>query len=231
MQDKLKISLKKGYLAGRFFGLAWAVPFSISLLGYSHPIVVHPFTSVESIYFHDLAVILLLFTEIFGPLFGLLAGFASYLINKTKEDDDKSGPGFMQLVVSGMIFWILGFPISNVNLSVTLVATVDVSFIRTYINPFLGILFAALVRYIWEQDPLPESHIQLHGSVRAITIFLVVIAQFWVSIPNVMVGMWDYIVTASFIRAMVLGSTLIFVLIKGIDVLNFPFLNNSKFQN
>jgi hypothetical protein len=199
----MKDRMKNGYLAGRCFGLVWSIFFFVTLDLYSNVKVVPPFTDVGQIYLWDFAAIVIGFSELIGPLFGAVAACASALIdNRLGGSTGRSG--VIQLVVSGLLFWIFGYPINSVTLSVSRISTFDVSLLQNFVSPFLGVMFAAFAYYTCQFEKPNPNQVKLHGFLRGFEFFL--FAAF---------GSWAYvsILIPDWVRNMFAGLSVMLVLL------------------
>lgn len=192
----------RGYLAGRFFGPAWGLPF----LGY-YFLHLYSTNAAEvdlsfSLFIYS-ALGLILFSEIIGPLAGVLSGFLAHVI-KTRINFSI----FLRLLLWGVLIWIVGFaseflnefvrdayPIVNANenqreavntfLWTTCIAPSTTDFnciVEEILEPFTAVLFVAIMEYMFETK-LGLGHFIWHAYLRYFSCALLVIIA-WIGIAK-----------------------------------------------
>jgi len=164
-----KIILKKGYLVGRFFGVAWAVVFCI-IIGYTTLITgveggISNFTLDIQIQLYF--IFLILFTEIFAPVIGIIAVFINAFIEKKIGDKNKTT--FWTLFLSGIFFTIISIPLLGAMESQQS-SEVNYYFFDIFIYPIIVPLFVAIVFFIANNE-LSKKQIKIHSAIRIITLF------------------------------------------------------------
>jgi len=164
-----KIILKKGYLVGRFFGVAWAIVFCITI-GYTTFITgvdggISNFTLDIQVQLYF--IFLILFTEIFAPAIGIIAVLINSFIEK--KFGHKTKTTFWTLFLTGIFFTIISIPILGAMESQES-SLVNYYFFDSFIYPFIVPLFVAIVFFITNNE-LSKKQIKIHSTIRIITLF------------------------------------------------------------
>jgi len=216
-----KIILKKGYLVGRFFGLAWAGLYCLLFIYTMISDVTNPaiptLPSMMSqiptpLLLMQFLVIFIVISELFAPAIGIFAILIQLFIEK--RFGDKTKTTFWTLFLTGVLFSFVSFYIFGMMNSIKS-PQVDYYVFDTFIFPLVIPLFVALLFFI-SYNELSKKQIKIHIIIR----FIVIIAPFGLSMMLVLFYSFSgAFSSASALDRTLAGASIVYLIISAIFIL------------